>query len=337
MYLGKTVNKIQKKINTTINQFNKLDFISKAFIIFLIILFSRVILNNFATNREYFENDEFNSNFEKKTDNNIYDKFYTKNYDKIYLNPAKNNYEIGIIEKESENQDKSAVKIIDVGCGTGYNVNKLNEKGYNIIGLDQSEDMIKYANNQYSNCEFVNNNILNTQSFDYNNFDIITCLGKTIYEIKDKNKFFENCYSLLNNNGKMIVNIVNRDKFRPYVQNTKDNGVLFNPEDFNQEIKNMIIKFKNNMEFKSDYNKLYDKNNADSYELTDENSIPYSVYNEEFINFDKNKVKKYELNMYMPKKQSIENIAESKGFKLISKHPMDEIKYNNEFLYVFKK
>ena len=32
------------------------------------------------------------------------------------------------------------------------------------------------------------------------------------------------------------------------------------------------------MEFKSDYNKLYDKNNADSYELTDENSIPYSVF-----------------------------------------------------------
>tara|TARA_Y100000389_G_scaffold204772_1_gene259545 strand:+ start:554 stop:1576 length:1023 start_codon:yes stop_codon:yes gene_type:complete len=340
MYLGKTVNKIQKKINATFNQFNKLNFISKLFIIFLIVLFSRVILNNFSTNREYFENDDFSEKFEKKIDMNVYDKFYVNNYDKIYLNSYKNNYEIGVIEKQTTNEDKSAVKIIDIGCGTGYNVNKLNEKGYNVVGLDQSQDMINYANNQYSNCEFVNDNILNTNSFQYNDFDIITCLGKTIYEIKNKDKFFENCYSLLNNDGKMVINVVNRDTFKPYVQNTKDNEVLFNPEDFNEKITNMIIKFKNNMEFKSNYNNLYDKNDKNDkndYELSDENIIPYSVYNDEFVNFDKNKVKKYELNMYMPTEKTIENIAESKGFKVVSKHPMDEINYKDEFLYVFQK
>ncbi len=51
--------------------------------------------------------------------------------------------ECGFIEQEI-NRDKS-VKIIDIGCGTGRHAIELAKRGYNVTGVDLSEDQIKRA------------------------------------------------------------------------------------------------------------------------------------------------------------------------------------------------
>ena len=91
---------------------------------------------------------------------------------------------------------------------TEFTQEELNKLSYEIIGLDQSKHMLKVAKDYYSNCNFVNGDILNNNLFEFNSFNIVTCLGKTLYEIKDKETFFENCYGLLEDNGVLIVNVL---------------------------------------------------------------------------------------------------------------------------------
>lgn len=44
--------------------------------------------------------------------------------------------------------------VIDLGCGNGALTQKLTEKGYKVIGIDASEDMISLAKSEYPNLNF---------------------------------------------------------------------------------------------------------------------------------------------------------------------------------------
>lgn len=50
--------------------------------------------------------------------------------------------------------------VIDLGCGNGNLTVKLKEKGYNVIGIDDSEDMLKIARENYSDIKFIKGNAL---------------------------------------------------------------------------------------------------------------------------------------------------------------------------------
>ena len=199
--------------------------------------------------------------------------------------------------------------------------------------------MINTIKKTYDDCNIINQDILNATELNYNDYDIITCLGRTIYEIKDKDTFFEKCYSLLEDNGLLILNVVDRDKFKPYNQDTNSKNVLFNPENYNKYIDNIIVKFDNNLEFTSKYNELYDKSNDSKYDMTNNNALPFANYLEEFTNFtDSNPInKKYERNLYIPKKEIVKKLCESKGFSFDNKISLSNIGLDNEYLYIFRK
>lgn len=50
--------------------------------------------------------------------------------------------------------------VIDLGCGNGNLSIKLKEKGYNVTGIDDSEDMLEIARKNYSDIEFIKGNAL---------------------------------------------------------------------------------------------------------------------------------------------------------------------------------
>ena len=224
------------------NKFNKLTLLHKIFIIFLILLFSCFVVNkdifieNITENFED-ENDDnqFNKKFKINYNNDCYDQYYCKFYDKIYLNKSRNNYEVNII-KELLNKKNNT--ILDIGSGTGHHVNSLNSiDNVEVTGLDKSQAMIIKAKSNFPDCKFNNGDILNYKDFDYNSFSHILCLGLTFYHIQDKSQFFEICYNLLNFNGKLLLHLVDHENFEPYIiQN--DNTILYNP--------NKYIKKKNN-------------------------------------------------------------------------------------------
>ena len=107
--------------------------------------------------------------------------------------------------------------------------------------------MISKPKSKYPTCEFMVNDILTSNIFDYNSYTHILCLGKTIYEIKDKETLFENFNSILSKDGFLIINLVDRDKFKPYVQN-KDSNTLYDPEKY-EKVNELIVKFDKNNEF----------------------------------------------------------------------------------------
>mgnify|MGYP000102283518 len=60
-------------------------------------------------------------------------------------------YGKGLLEYIPQNEKQS---ILDLGCGTGTLTVQLNNLAKTVIGVDQSESMIKKAQEQYSNIEF---------------------------------------------------------------------------------------------------------------------------------------------------------------------------------------
>ncbi len=298
----------------TYKNFKRLKSLQKIFLLFLVLTFLFIVVNNFGNsvkpyNYEGFENGKSNildeSNFfEIKRDMSMYDDFYSNYYDSIHLNQKKNNYEIG------------------------NHVDLLNKKSYDVIGIDKSKSMIKKANNNYPKCEFIKGDFLKGDVLDYNSFSHIMCLGRTIYLLKDKDKFFENSHTLLMDNGLLIINLVNKDKFNPYIIN--NNKVLFNSGDYGKQPKQHIVKFSNDFEYISDYlvNEQHNDKNP---------NIPYATYKEKFENFKTHGVRKNELNMYMLSIDEIVSKALAKGFELKEKIDMKEAGFANDFLYVFKK
>lgn len=94
--------------------------------------------------------------------------------------------------------------ILDVGCGTGHVAKYLNEKGFSVIGIDLSEEMLKIANKQASKSKFIlmDQNKLN---FENNSFDAIM-----------------NSFSLIHSTDTNFINSIKK-----YKELLKDNGFLF--------------------------------------------------------------------------------------------------------------
>ena len=169
--------------------------------------------------------------------------------------------------------------------------------------------------------------------FDYNSFTHILCLNKTFYIIKDKEQFFENCALVLAPNGILIIHLLTRDKFKPFIL-PKDDTILYNPENHNNAITKNIIKFSSNLEYICEYEVLNSTTTTDSIDYFNQ---PYSCYQEKFENFDTHNIRKNLINLYIPTIDEILKLAKSKGFVIKDKKPLDFIGHNNEYLFIFKK
>tara|TARA_Y100000768_G_scaffold374655_2_gene344581 strand:- start:94 stop:1086 length:993 start_codon:yes stop_codon:yes gene_type:complete len=324
------INTIIKNINKFIRSILKLSLLHKIFIILLVLLFICIFNSNY--NYQYIENFINEEKFVQKYDNDVYDKQYSQHYDRIFFNKKRNNFEFENIKPYIKDNN---AKILDIGSGTGYTGYLFNKNNIDCVGLDKSRDMIHEAKKNYPNSKYEIGDILDTKKFDFNEFSHITCLGKTIYEIKDKKLFFENCKPLLHENGYLIIHLLDRDNFKPYVQEV-NKKVLYNPEKYNKNIDQLIVKFDKDNEYISNFKKN-DKSKNNSTNKLSKDATPYITYYEKFENFSNNNVRKNEINLYIPEISKILELAKVKGFKLIDKIEMESVGYLNEFLYIFKK
>ena len=95
--------------------------------------------------------------------------------------------------------------ILDLACGDGRNAIFLSKYGFNVIGVDFSEDAIKRL--QYFSK--LNNVAINTKNFDLDNISEITNLGKydniIISCFKPTLEMFKKLPKILNKNGIIIL------------------------------------------------------------------------------------------------------------------------------------
>jgi len=117
------------------------------------------------------------------------------------------------IIKEHENRYKSIKNIIknklvlDAACGTGYGSYEISKYAQKVIGIDISNETIKYAKKNYKreNLDFITASVTDLP-FQDNSFDVITSF-ETIEHISEKQQlhFLDEIVRVLKGNGLLII------------------------------------------------------------------------------------------------------------------------------------
>jgi ubiquinone/menaquinone biosynthesis C-methylase UbiE len=295
--------------------------IQNILIILIIIYIIVYIQQSYEDNTEGFETNLDDSTFKENNETNeIYDEFYSKIYDDLFYADNKNAFEVDNIIKYTKPNNDSF--ILDVGSGTGNHVYEMNNKNYNIMGVDKSYEMIKYSNKKFPELSFKNGDVLTTMLFDEQVFSHILCLYFTIYEIPNKRQFLSNCFSWLKPGGFLVLHLVNRSMFDPIIP--PSNPVMFvNPQKYaKKRMTNSVVKFKT---FDYDATYIEEKNNK-------------SVFKETFLRKKTNKpIRVNNHHLYMESQKEILGIAKDAGFILQSKSDMTSCTYEYNYLYYLQK
>ncbi|UJG44684.1 MAG: class I SAM-dependent methyltransferase [Candidatus Heimdallarchaeum endolithica] len=117
--------------------------------------------------------------------------------------------------------------ILDIACGSGRHAIVLSEKGFKVVGIDYSENIIKIANDiskNVNNVEFFVVDATSSKLKDFflskgnKSFDNTIILGNSIANmgsLEKAKKVIENIYSILKEGGKFITQTINRP-IEPY-------------------------------------------------------------------------------------------------------------------------
>ncbi|MBT2562812.1 class I SAM-dependent methyltransferase [Pedobacter sp. ISL-68] len=135
-------------------------------------------------------------------------KLYSQYYDLLYKDKdyvAETDYLIGLLEKYHSKGNK----IIELGSGTGKHANLLAEKGHQILGIEQSAEMVEIANQNKK--EGVSFQIADITDFRSNiSFDIAISLFHVISYLTNNGaliKTFKNVHHYLNKEGLFIFDV----------------------------------------------------------------------------------------------------------------------------------
>ncbi len=125
-------------------------------------------------------------------------------------NMAKNLPEYGILGWESEEAqrlrfdvlldkvDLEGKKLLDVGCGTGNLLERINSKGLSVAytGVDILEQMIEKANEKQLDAIFVHTDIFKESIFDLNSFDVVYTSGIFNLNLGNNKEFLKDALEL---------------------------------------------------------------------------------------------------------------------------------------------
>jgi ubiquinone/menaquinone biosynthesis C-methylase UbiE len=151
-----------------------------------------------------------------KTNSDIYDKEYADMYDMITNDFYRTQKELDTVLSTTSNNSI----VLDLGSGTGYHVNELNQKGVRAIGIDNSRAMINYSK-KYP-YQYREGNMLDSDSFYNDSFTHITCFYYTLYYVQNKQQLFNNAYKWLTTGGIFIVEMTKSCTYgTPSIHNDK--------------------------------------------------------------------------------------------------------------------
>lgn len=118
----------------------------------------------------------------------VYNEFWCKEQTKNPLLNKKANYLVKIVKKL-----KNVKNILDIGCGVGILVDKLNKANYKSSGIDSSKEAICFAKKNFSG-EF---HIATANNFKPKNKYDLVIATQLIEHLNNPDDFLKNAYSLL--------------------------------------------------------------------------------------------------------------------------------------------
>ena len=251
----------------------------------------------------------------------VFDNFYVSVYDDLTFDALKNKFEVGEIMRAAAVNPKKAI-VLDIGSSTGEHVNALVKKGCQAYGMDSSEEMVKLSKKKFPELNFKHADALTALAYPSNSFTLINCLYFTIYYIKNKRTFFQNCYNWLMPGGYLALHLVNRDKFDP-ILNVADPLVMVSPQKYAKErITNSVIKF-NDFQYKANFKLNKDDNTAEFDETLKDDAT--------------GKVRKNKHEFYMPTQKEVLALAKDMGFILKGRIDMVACQYEYQYIYLLYK
>lgn len=258
-----------------------------------------------------------NERFVYKKNNKIYDNFYSQIYDEIHIPEQRVGYELMNIIKITQPSSQNSV-FLDVGSGTGHLVNELKEAGYTAYGLDKSKSMIEHSEEKFPKCQYKCGDAKEPMLFEKGVFTHIISTYFTLYQMKDKRTFLQNCHNWLMPNGYLIIHLVDKQKFDTLVPASRMNAEI-NPHKYaSSRLINSKIEFPG-----FDYKSIY-KFNKDNIV----NHI------ETFKDNKTNNIRQNEQTLYMEEIEEILEMLSTIGFTFKGMFDMKK-SVDDEFQYVY--
>lgn len=119
-------------------------------------------------------------------------------------------------------QEKNCSSILEIGSGTGNLAKRFQENNQNYMGLDYSQSMIEIAQKRNKDCIFIHGDMRN---FELEKpVDAIIITGRsTSYLINNEDIIdtFECVYKNLNPSGIFIFDIIDANRFIPFIKKNK--------------------------------------------------------------------------------------------------------------------
>ena len=153
--------------------------------------------------------------------NNSFDNYW-KN---IFQNRAKDDYETQSIQSKeiidwhrkyiqncipSQFSDRK-LRVLDIGCGSGYLTNFFCKFSYEVYGVDYEEGFIQIAKSKYSEPKFITGDIYNLEKIE-GVFDLVVCFA-VLQHISDLNTALKSIKSKLSKetHSKALITTVNHN------------------------------------------------------------------------------------------------------------------------------
>jgi SAM-dependent methyltransferase len=295
----------------------------KITIVMAIFLVMIVLIN---ANKSIKEGFVFQQKYVEKKGDAVFDDFYASIYDDLVYSELKNEFELGeIVNKTSPT---ASSKFLDIGSGTGHHVKALQNKGFNVIGIDKSDAMVKLSKENYPDITVRVGDAMNAMEFQPGEFTHITCLYFTIYYIKDKASFFANCINWLKPGGYLILHLVDKDNFDPVVP-AANPFIVYSPQYYSKDrIKTSNVVF-NNFSYKGQF----DPRGADMGIFPND----FVIYREIFKDSSNGNVRENTHQLYMESQNAILSKARNVGFIENAQIDMNGCQYENQYLYILQK
>jgi SAM-dependent methyltransferase len=308
-------------------------FFTKLLLILGIILGFIIIYKLTEPPKQPFEGFTQKEPFVLKINDEVYDDFYSDIYDQLYETKVRTQKELVQVLKMTEPTTKNST-FLDIGSGTGYAVDQLRQGGYVAFGLDKSQAMVKYSEQQYPESEYKCGDAQDPMIFDSGTFTHVLCTNFTIYLMEDKATFLKNCYFWLKPNGYLILHLVNRNMFSIYKPQGRE--PIFDTKGFS---KKHVRSIETATEF-ADYNYSakyqYPKNKYDAI-------TKQVVFREKFVDKETKHVRQNEQTIHLDGLNEIVKMAIQAGFIVKGKMTMEKVNKKGPYadryqhLYIFER
>lgn len=273
--------------------------------------------------------------FVLKNDRACYDEFYLSMINDVNGSTNQTNYIINAIMEAGKFGESDQDKLLDIDCEGGDRVFAFVNRGLSAYGTDSQHavDFCRKKWDTYVKSEttpprsiphfVVGDDVDFYGRLESNSFSHVSLIGYKIYELRDKNSFFESCRRILKPRGILILQLVDAENFIGFKPpKMQENEMLQNVDLLDEDIESTGDAFLE----------------TDTFTYTSKNTFSGSQieWKETYKDKINGNVRQQVRSITIDTEFKILELAKTNGFKIHAKIDLKPVGANNEYLYIFQ-